>query len=206
MAKKRLGYLVTGAGGLVLIATVLFILGRHLSVRGPGSLAETHAPTVAVLSQTPGTASPSAVQPTPSPTAAASVSRTVPSNRAGAATSRPAPTPSNVGQESVAIMYDQSGQGNAMTRDFQVPSQWLIYWSYACVPPSSSAGDLKVTVYLKGMDPPLKSFSNDDGTTSGVEHNYVGDGWYHLAIESSCSWRLTVTPAPGYSVSPTPSG
>lgn len=189
----------------MLIAIVLFTLGRHPSVRGPGSPAQTHAPTVAILTQTPGTASPSALQPTPSPTAAGSVSQPAPSNRAGA-TSRPPPTPSNVGQESVAIMYDQSGQGNAMTRDFQVPSQWLIYWSYACAPPSSSAGALKVTVYLEGMDPPLKSFSNDNRTTSGVEHNYVGDGWYHLAIESSCTWRLTVTPAPGYSVSPTPSG
>lgn len=205
MPKRQLGYLAIGAGGLVLIATVVFILGRHLSVHGPGSPAQTRAPTVAILRPTPGTASPSAVLPTPSPTAAASVSPTAPSNRPGV-TSRPAPTPSNVGQESVAIMYDQSGQGNAMTRDFQVPSQWLIYWSYACAPPSSSAGALKVTVYLEGMDPPLKSFSNDNGTTSGVEHNYVGDGWYHLAVESWCSWRLTVTPAPGYSVSPTPSG
>jgi hypothetical protein len=92
-----------------------------------------------------------------------------------------------------------------VTKDFQVPSQWLIYWSYACSPPASTAGELALTVYLKGVDTPLKTFANSAGSTSGVEHNFVGDGWYHLAIASSCPWHITVTPAPGFSVSPSPS-
>ena len=92
-----------------------------------------------------------------------------------------------------------------MTPDFQVPTEWLIYWSFACSNGTSAAESLQVSVYRKDVGIPLKIFSNQAGATNGVEHNYVGDGFYHLAIQSACSWRVTVTAAPGFSVSPTPS-
>ena len=66
-------------------------------------------------------------------------------------------------------------------------------------------GTLQITVYRKDLTIPLKTFSNPSGATKGVEHNFVGDGRYHLLIQSMCSWRVTVTPAPGFAVSPSPS-
>jgi len=206
MSKRWRIYLVGGVAVALLVGTglVLLLLAMRGSVRPPGLASVSNSPSPLALVTPPApTASATASALTPSPTTALPRSVT-PTTDAGR--SSPAgPAASNVGQESVPIIYDQSGEGNAVTKDFQVPSQWLVYWSYACSPPASRAGQLTVAVYLKAVGEQLKSFSNKAGSTSGVEHNFVGDGSYHLSIASSCPWRITVTAAPG-SVSPSPSG
>lgn len=112
-------------------------------------------------------------------------------------------TPPRVGWGEV--LYDQAGKGNQTTADFTVPSQWLLYWSFACEGGSTAAGSLKIDLYLRGVDEVIKSFSNPAGKPARVEHNYIGDGRHHLAIETVCQWRVTVTPAQGQSVTASPS-
>jgi hypothetical protein len=205
MTRRRLGYLISALTALVVgTGIVLVFLAVRGSDRSPRLASATNSPGLLVLVTPPAptdSLTASALTPSPTPAVPRSVTPTGDAGRSSPA----APAASNVGRESVPIIYDQSVEGNAVTKDFQVPSQWLIYWSYACSPPASSAGQLTVAIYLKGVGEPLKSFSNKSGSTSGVERNFVGDGWYHLSIAASCPWRITVTPAPG-SVSPSPSG
>ena len=207
MAARSRSLIIAGAASLALLVILFVIAEQQLAGRRVPAPSNRRTAVSAIAERSPvlDTPRPSELATTPSPTVSPSLATTSPS-QPRVISPTPTPSQSNIGQESVSILFDQSGQGNAVTTDFQVPSQWLLYWSYACTPPASTAGSLKVTIFLKGITTPIKSIASDNGSTNGVAHNYIGDDWYHLAIDSSCSWRLTATPAPGYSISPSPSG
>lgn len=191
---------------IVAIIFVLVIADQHVAVRSPTAPQMHSGGRVAVVT---ASAEPS-VRPSPSPGPAVSA-RTPASNSQQAALPpekspvAATPTPSSIGQESVPVLYDRSDQGDVVTEDFQVPAQWIVYWSYVCPGADTTANRLGVTVYRKGVDLPLKSFSNQTGQKRGQDYNYVGDGWYHLSVQSACTWRITVTAAPGFSATATPS-
>jgi hypothetical protein len=205
MRRKYIVYIAVGALVVVIIASVVLLADLHVALRSPqapqrhsgGQLVVAAAPSASSASPSvSGDPAASAGAPAPSPQLTPPPAQTSPIT--------PTAAPSGVGQESVPVIYDRTGQGNLVTEDFQVPAQWIIYWSYACPNADAAAGRLAIGLYRQGVDSPLKSFSNQAAQSRGQEYNYVGDGWYHLSLQTACSWRITVTPAPGFSASATP--
>jgi hypothetical protein len=205
MRRKYIVYVAVGALVVVVIAWLVLIADLHVALRTPQA-PQRHSGGQLVVAAAP---SASSASPSASSDPVASAGAPEPSPQlmpppAQKSPITPMPTPSGVGQESVPVIYDRTGQGNLVTEDFQVPAQWIIYWSYACPNIDTAAGRLEIGVYRKGVDTLLKSVSSPAGQSRGEEYNYVGDGWYHLSLQTACSWRVTVTPAPGFSASATP--
>ncbi|MDQ6880130.1 MAG: hypothetical protein M3082_21000 [Candidatus Dormibacteraeota bacterium] len=205
MSRRGL-YFALGGIAIIVILFLLLIADRHVAVRVPqvpqrhsaGQLvvgAESAVPTVSASPSSGSVASATAPASIPQQTAPPAKKSPVP----------PTAMPSGIGEESVPVIYDRSDQGSVVTQDFQVPAQWIIYWSYACTGADTEAGRLGISVYRKGVDLPLKSFSNQLDQSRGQDYDYVGDGWYHLSVQSACAWRITVTAAPGFSATATPS-
>lgn len=204
MSLRHRIYAAIGALTFALAGGLVLLLNLRVAPHAP----QDHS-TAQLVVTTPTTSSSTQVGPSASPPQSNSAPspgpRTTPMSPPQDSSPTPTATPTNVGQENVPIIYDRSGQGNLVTEDFQVPAQWIIYWSYACPNADTSAGRLQVSIYRKGIDMPIKTFSTPAGRSSGPDYNYVGDGWYHLSIQTACSWRITVTPAPGFTATPTPS-
>jgi hypothetical protein len=205
MSRRRL-YFALGGIAIIVILFLLLIADRHVAVRVPQVPQRHSAGQLVVVAES---AQPSvSSSPSTAPVSSAPAPASIPQQAAPPLAKSPVattPAPSSIGQESIPVIYDRSDHGNVTTEDFQVPAQWIVYWSYACPGADTAAGRLGISVYRKGVDLPLKSFSNQMGQSRGQDYNYVGDGWYHLSVQSACAWRITVTAAPGFSATATPS-
>ena len=161
-----------GGVGALLVALILI-----------GVLAPPGKPVVATV---PATPTPTLAQPSVSPVstvAATAVPTVAPPTPKPTATPKPTPAPP---------LFRVAGQGIKETRDFAVPAEWTIDYTYNC---SNFGIAGNFIVYVYNSDGSLDS--NDTGVNelgkrgSGSTANHNDAGTVYLSIDSECSWTVT---------------
>jgi hypothetical protein len=122
------------------------------------------SPTKPALSTVPAVATPTAVRPSISP-AATLAPTAVPPTARPTATPKPTPAP---------VLFRVAGSGIKQTRDFTVPAEWTIEYTYNCSN-FGSAGNFIVYVYnsdgsLDSNDSGVNELGRQ-GTGSTANHN-----------------------------------
>lgn len=92
------------------------------------------------------------------------------------------------------VLLDLTGNGITTTHTFTVASNWDLSWSYGC---TSSQGPPRhfVILIINNSDASILTGSQPinqrDAKGSGAMHYHTG-GTFYLAIDSRCSWHVTV--------------
>jgi hypothetical protein len=156
-------------GGVGALLVALIVIGALAPPTKPAlstvpATAASATPTSATLAPT---TAPTAAPPTPKPT------------------STPKPTPA-------PALFRVAGSGIKQTRDFTVPAEWTIEYTYNC---SNFASAGNFIVYVYKSDGSLDS--NDSGVNelgkqgSGSTANHNDAGTVYLTIDSECNWTVT---------------
>jgi len=105
---------------------------------------------------------------------------------ATAAPAAPAPTAAPAGART---LLDQSGSGDANTREFNAPNHWRLNYSAECEDSNQAFYALVFDGTGKLVDDGVSHHGGSGHGTSDVYHA----GALHLEISTSCTWHVQAT-------------
>ena len=87
----------------------------------------------------------------------------------------------------------RTGQGSGVTPPFSTQGDWNLFWTYDCSKTGHKGKFEVIVFYTDGAIADSQSASvNEFGIKDSGTEQYRESGSYYLAIDSTCSWTVSV--------------